>query len=62
MNDKIKALEKELTVDKTLAKIKKILWAKINQSISDQWESIQTIHEQIELIGLAQFETQKLLL
>lgn len=59
LNDKIKALEKELTLDKTLAEIKKILWAKINQSITNQWRSIHTIHEQIELIGLAQFETQR---
>lgn len=59
MDNKIKSLEKELTLDKTLAKIKKILWAEIGQSITDQWKSIQTIHEQIELIGQAQFETQK---
>lgn len=59
LDNKIKALEKELTLDKTLAEIKKILWAKINQSITDQWRSIQAIHEQIELIGLAQFDTQR---
>jgi len=59
LDNKIKALEKELTLDKTLAEIKKILWAKIGQSITDQWRSIQAIHEQIELIGLAQFETQR---
>jgi len=35
------------------------LWAKIGQSITDQWQSIETIHEQMELIGLAQFENQK---
>jgi len=40
LNDKIKALEKELALDKTLAEIKKILWGKINQSITGQWRSI----------------------
>ena len=47
LENKIKALEKELTLDKTIVEIKKILWAKIGQSITDQWQSIQTIHEQI---------------
>lgn len=59
LDSRIKALEKELTLDKTLAEIKKIPWAKIGQAITDQWRSIQAIHEQIELIGLAQFETQR---
>lgn len=36
LSDKIKALEKELTLETTLAEIKKILWAKINQSITGQ--------------------------
>ena len=34
LDNKIKALEKELILDKTLAEIKKILWAKINQPIT----------------------------
>ena len=58
LDNKIKALEKELTLDKTLAEIKIILWAKIGQSITNQWQSIPTIHEQILLINIAQFETQ----
>jgi len=33
----IKELEKDLTLNRTLAEIKKILWAKIGQSIADQW-------------------------
>jgi len=57
LDSKIKALEKELTLGKTLVEIKKILWAKIGQSITDQWQAIQTMHEQIELINIAQFET-----
>ena len=59
LDNRVKALEKELTLDKNLAEIKKILWSKINQSIIDQWRSIQAIYEQIELIGLAQFENQR---
>ena len=56
---KVKSLENELTLHKTLTEIKTILWAKIGQSITDQWQSIQTIHEQIELINISQFETQR---
>lgn len=59
LEKRIKKLEKELTLDKTLADIKRILWAKIAQSITDQWQSIETIHEQMDLISLAQFENQK---
>ena len=59
LNDKIKALENELALDKTLAEIKRILWSKINQSIIGQWRSIQAMYEQVELIGLAQFEIQR---
>ena len=59
MEKRIKELEKELTFDKTLAEVKKILWAKIGQSITDQWQSIETIREQMDLISLAQFENQK---
>jgi len=59
LEKRIKELEKDLTLHKTLAEIKTILWTKIGQSITDQWQSIQTIHDQIELIGIAQFETQK---
>ena len=35
LDNKIKALEKKLTLDKILVEIKKILWAKIGQSITD---------------------------
>lgn len=59
LEKRIKELEKDLTLHKPLAEIKTILWTKIGQSITDQWQSIQTIHDQIELIGIAQFETQK---
>jgi len=59
LDSRVKALEKELTLDKNLAEIKKIMWSKIKQSITDQWRSIQAIYEHIELIGLAQFENQR---
>ncbi len=59
LEKKVKSLEKDLTLHKPLADIKTILWTKIGQSSSDQWQSIQTIHEQIELIEKAQVEIQK---
>jgi len=59
LEKKIRELERELTLDKNLAEVKKILWAKIGQSITDQCQSIETIHEQMDLINLAQFKNQK---
>jgi len=59
LEKRIKELEKELTLDKTISEVKKILWAKIGQSITDQWQSIEAIHDQIELIKVAQFENMK---
>jgi len=43
LDQRVKALEKALTLDKTLAEIKKILW--INQSITNKWRSTQAIYE-----------------
>lgn len=37
LEKRIKELEKELTLDKTISEVKKILWAKIGQSITDHW-------------------------
>jgi len=37
LDNRVNALEKGLSLDKTLSKIKNIMWAKINQSITDQW-------------------------
>lgn len=59
LENKVKTLEKDLTLDKPLAEIKGILWANITQSISDVWPSIQVIYEQIELIKAAHEEIQK---
>jgi len=40
LESRVNALEKELALDNTLAEIKNIQWAKINQTITDQWRSI----------------------
>jgi len=59
LKNRIKSLEKELSLGKAFAEIKKLLWAKINQSITGQWRSIQAIYEQVELLGCAKFESQR---
>ena len=59
LENKVKALEKDLSLDKPMGEIKGILWANISQSIRDVWRSIQTIYEQIDLIVVAQVEIQK---
>ena len=59
LKEKIKELEKELSLDNVVAEIRKVLWAKIGQSITDQWQYIETIHEHIDLIGRAHKENQK---
>ena len=56
LENRVKTLEKDLSLDKPLGEIKGILWANINQSISDVWRSIQTIYEKIDLIAVAQVE------
>lgn len=45
LENKVRTLEKLLTLDKPLAEIKGILWANINQSVSNVWPSIQVIYE-----------------
>ena len=54
LKDKIKELEKELKLDKIIAKIRAMVWSNIGQSITNQWPYIETIHEQLELIPKAQ--------
>ena len=41
---KIKELEKEMAMGKAITELKKIIWLKIGQSITDQWQYIETIH------------------
>ena len=59
LKDRIKELENELKLDKVVAELKTVLWANIGQSITDQWQYIETIHEQLELIAKAQREIQR---
>jgi len=41
----VKALEKDLTLEKPLKEINDILWDNIIQSIKDVWSSIQIMDE-----------------
>jgi len=59
LENKVRALEKYLSMHKPLAEIRGILWTNITQSLSDVWRSIQIIYEQIDLIKVAQVEIQK---
>lgn len=40
LKDRIKALEKEMNLEKNLAEIRNILWTRIDHSITRQWKSI----------------------
>jgi len=53
LENKLKSLEEDLTFDKPLADIRKILWVNITQSTNDVWPSIQIIFEQIDLVKAA---------
>lgn len=44
LEKRIKELKKELSLDKVVVEIKKILWPNIGKSIIDQWQYIETIH------------------
>jgi len=59
LENKVRALEKDLSLHKPLAEIRGISWANIIQSLNGVWGSIQTIYEQIDLIKVAQVEIQK---
>lgn len=56
---RINELEKELTLDKVTAELKTVLWANIGQSITNQWQYIETIHEEMELIEKEHREIQR---
>jgi len=53
LEQRVKSLEKDLTFEKPLTEIRKILWANITQSINDVRPSIQIIFEQIDLVKAA---------
>lgn len=59
IENRVKTLEKDLSLDKPLGEIKDILWANISESISNVWRSIQIIYEKIDLIAAAQVEIKK---
>lgn len=59
LENKVRELEKDLSMHKPLSEIRGILWTNISQYLSDVWRSIQTIHEQIDMIRVAQVEIQK---
>jgi len=45
LENKVRTLEKDLTMDKPLAEIKGILSTNINQFLNNVWPSIQSIYE-----------------
>ena len=55
----IAQLEKELNFEKVTAEIKQVIWTAIGQSITNQWEYIDAIYEQIGLIGRAKKELHR---
>jgi len=59
MSERIKVLEKYLTLEKPLGKTKEMLWANIIDSVNDIWPSIQVIFEKTVLIKIAMEAIQK---
>jgi len=59
LNERLKKLEKELTMKEPLAQGKQQLWANIINYVNDIWPSIQVIFEQIDLIKETSEEIQK---
>ena len=59
MGERIKFLEKYLTLQKPLGEIKEMLWANIIDSVNDIWASIQLIFEQTKLVKVATEAIQK---
>ena len=59
LDRRIKELEKELTMGKVITEVKRIIWVKIGQSITDQWQYIETIHDQIDLLNRAYAKNQR---
>ena len=55
----VKALEKDLSLEKPLREINEILWGNIIELIKSVWPSVQAIFEQNDLIKVAQEEINK---
>ena len=58
LEKKVKALEKDLTLEKPLREINEIIWDNIFQSLKDVWPSIEIMQEQNDLVKLAIEEVQ----
>lgn len=59
MEERIKFLEKDLTLKQSLGDIKEILWANIIDFFNDVWPSIQVIFKQTELVKVATKDIHK---
>lgn len=59
LTQQVKTLENDLTFERPLTDIRKILWNNITQSINDVWSSIQIIFEQIDLVKVALQDIEK---
>jgi len=59
MGERIKILEKDLTLEKPLGQTKEMLWSTIINFVNDIWPSIQVIFEQTELVKVATEAIQK---
>lgn len=59
LKKRIAELEKELTLDKVTSELKRVICDNIGQSITNQWEYIEAIYEQVALIGRARKEMQR---
>jgi len=53
MSERLKAMEKDLTLKEPLGEAKELLWANIIDSVNDIWPSIQVIFKQVQLINMA---------
>ena len=59
LEKRIAELEKELALEKVTAELKAVLWGNIGRSITNQWQYIETMDEQIVLITKANREIQR---
>jgi len=60
MSERIKVIEKDLTLEKPLGQAKELLWENIIDSVNDIWPSIQVIFEQTKLIKIATEAIQRI--
>ena len=59
LKKRISELEKELALEKVTAELKAVLWGNIGRSITNQWQYIETMDEQIVLITKANKEIHR---